>query len=242
MSCEYRTEDCAFEVSGHTLVATKVLAASQSEPTIISFHGAGTGSTREGIRYLLDDLARCGLSSLCFDFSGHGGSTGVMADATLRIRMREAVAACGLLKAGPPLMVIGTSMGGAVATMLLPTLRPRGLVLFCPAAYPADTLDACFDEHFFVRVRQPGAHLTSLSYPSLDAYGGHYLLVLAREDTVISPPVVERYRHGAPTASSRAVMWLEGADHKAHRWLETHAIDRARVTEQVVSLARRAGA
>src|SRR6266581_4511624 len=71
-----RTEDVRFKAGQHLLEGTRVLSADESLASVISFHGMGAAATRHRIRYLLDDLARSGVSSACVDFSGHGDSSG----------------------------------------------------------------------------------------------------------------------------------------------------------------------
>lgn len=85
--------------------------------------------------------AREGLASTRFDYSGHGVSGGAFTDGTIGRWLEEAVEVFVRATAGPQI-VIGSSMGGYIALLLLRALmrerpehaaRIRGLVLIAPA-------------------------------------------------------------------------------------------------------------
>jgi alpha-beta hydrolase superfamily lysophospholipase len=82
-----------------------------------------------------------GLGSLRFDYSGHGESEGRFEDGTLSRWLEEARSAFERLSAGPQIL-IGSSMGGNIALLLLRALmaeapnqaaRIKGLLLIAPA-------------------------------------------------------------------------------------------------------------
>jgi alpha-beta hydrolase superfamily lysophospholipase len=80
-----RIEELRLSIGRETLAATRILAGDES-PSVVSFHGTGTAAHRGRVRYVLDHLAAGGVSSACFDFSGHGESSGTFETATLRQR------------------------------------------------------------------------------------------------------------------------------------------------------------
>ncbi|MFJ8011428.1 alpha/beta hydrolase [Streptomyces sp. NPDC096339] len=207
------TEDFFFDVGGHRLAATTVRTVGGAAPDVVHLHGLGTTATRHGVRYLLDDLAAHGHASLTFEFSGNGDSTGVMAQATLRRRKEETLAAVGLLDGERRPVLIGTSMGGHLASWAVPQLRPRALVLFCPAAYPADAADDAFGDG-----TRPGNHADSPAFAGIGEFDGDLLIIGARQDQVVSEATVDGYLAHATKARSRRVIWLD-CDHFIHRWL-----------------------
>jgi len=153
-------EELRLSVGQETLAATRILAAPGAQPTVISFHGTGATTHRGRIRYVLDDLAARGVSSACFDFSGHGESTGAagLNAANPHSRVEEAFAAATLLCPPAPRAIIGTSMGAQLAALLLPRLRPNALIFFSPANVP---------------------------WASLDAFDGKLLIIAGREDASV---------------------------------------------------------
>ncbi|MER8013112.1 alpha/beta hydrolase [Streptomyces griseoluteus] len=221
------TVDTFFDVGDHRLAATTVRAANGAAPDVVHLHGLGPTATRHAIRYLLDDLAAHGHSSVTFEFSGNGDSTGVMTEATLRRRTEESLAAAGLLGDERRPVLIGTSMGAHLAACGVPRLKPRALVLFCPAAYPADAADRAFGEG-----TRPGNHADSPAFAGLGEFDGDLLIIGAREDQVVPADTIDGYLEHATKARSRRVIWLD-CDHFIHRWLPDQEATRTEVLDAV---------
>ena len=173
---------------------------------------------------------------MCFDFLGHGESTGIMTEATLRGRLREAETATKLLVGDGLQTIVASSMGGYIAAMVAPTLKPQNLILFCPAAYPDEALDLKFDDNFGILARRPGAYVTSSAFTALSSFRGNLLIFGAGNDKNIPRGVLERYLECATVAKSRRLVWLENAEHRIHVWLEENAIPRAEVLSEVLAL------
>ncbi len=219
------------------LAGTKVLASSAISPEVLSFHGSGAAANRSRVRYILDYLASRGMSSLCFDFSGHGESTGRIEQGTLATRRKEAEAAAELLNPGVSPVLIGTSMGGYIAALLAPVIQPRSLILFCPAAYSAETMHLRFDENFTSITRRPGAYINSPAFQGLRSYRGKLLIVAGGKDAIIPREVIALYEESAPLTRFKETLWLEESDHKIHSWLADHLPERTAVLEKVLAAA-----
>jgi pimeloyl-ACP methyl ester carboxylesterase len=85
------------------------------------FNSDMTGSKAES----LEALARAqGRSCLRFDYSGHGQSEGRFADGTISLWLDEAMTVFTELTDGPTI-VVGSSMGGYLAMLLLRRLAQR---------------------------------------------------------------------------------------------------------------------
>src|ERR1700747_238601 len=89
----------------------------------------------------LDEWAgKAGRASIRFDYSGHGESGGAFTDGTIGRWLGQGVCVCDACCRGPQ-VVIGSSMGGWLALLLLRALRARkepgpasiaGLILLAP--------------------------------------------------------------------------------------------------------------
>jgi pimeloyl-ACP methyl ester carboxylesterase len=217
--------DFSFEAEGNTLAGTRVTAQSDDPISVLSLHGAGK-ATRKRIKYVLDELALHGLSSLCFDFSGHGESTGLLSESSLQTRLAEANAACDFFPDACPETIIASSMGAHVASRLASTKEIKNLILFCPAAYGKGSEQLKFDETFSEFIRKPGSFSDSLAFSSLKNFHGNLLIVLGSDDAVIPEEVVTSYFDSAAHAQRREVLRIPHAGHQIHTWLEEHPDDR----------------
>jgi len=225
-------EELRIAVGAHTLAATKVLPAEGVAPSILTAHGYGPTATRHTVRYLLDELAAQGFGSLCFEFAGNGDSTGTLGDATLSGRQAELLAAADQLDPTRPPVLIGTSMGAHLAACAAERLRPAGLVLFCPAAYPQRAADRPFGQGLL----PVGVHPDSPAFAGIKRFRGDLLVIAARQDQVVPSEVAEAYFEQAVTARSRSLIWIEDCDHFIHRSLPNRPHERARITERIRSL------
>lgn len=229
MSTPY-TEEFRLAVGGQLLAGTKVLPAAGALPHLLVVHGYGVTANRHTVRYLLDELAAEGHGSICFDFSGNGDSTGTLDEACLSGRQAELLAMAAGLDSSVGPTLIATSMGAHLAACSVPKLHPRGLVLFCPAAYPAAAADRPFGQGL-VRVGSE-----SPAFAGIGQFEGDLLIVAARQDQVVRPEVAPAYYEHAVNARSRSIIWLDDCDHFIHRALPHRPTDRARVTAGIRSL------
>ncbi|MFJ7073491.1 alpha/beta hydrolase [Streptomyces sp. NPDC098781] len=219
-----RSEDLFLDTAGQRLAMTRIHAPDGAAPDVVHLHGFGATASRHGVRYLLDDLAAHGNSSLTFEFSGNGDSTGVLEEATLRQRRQESLAVARLLDRDRRPVLIGTSMGGHLAAWTVPELRPRALALFCPAAYPDSEADVAFGQE---RAR-PGPYTDSPAFAGLRDFDGDLLLIAGTHDQVVPASVIDAYLSHSVKARSRKVIRLD-CDHLIHRWLPDRAEPRREV-------------
>jgi uncharacterized protein len=231
-----RTEDFRFEAGRQMLAATRFFAAAGDPPSIVSFHGFGKTASRARIRYLLMLLAQCGLSSISFDFSGNGESTGALERCSLDGRTIEAGCAANLL--GEPRAIIGTSMGAHLAAVVSAAIRPRNLILFCPAAYVDRVAALRFDGSFErAEDRMPTAENndSSPALRALRSFEGNLLIFAASDDKLIPPQIPHLLLNAAIKARSKRIIVIDGCEHLVHPWLECHEAERRTVLAAILS-------
>jgi len=95
---------------------------------VVILHGAG--SCKESHYDFARRLRAHGLAAICFDQRGHGASEGPM-DGRMAADV-ETIA--GLLPAGVPLALRGSSMGGYLALVTAAQAGARAVVAICPAS------------------------------------------------------------------------------------------------------------
>lgn len=159
---------------------------SQASPPALMIHGAGQ-ATKERSRPVSELLAQYGLDSVAFDHVGHGGSTGEMVGQTLLARLRQATLVAGKFDARS--VLVGFSMGGFTALQLATAPASRGrfdkLLLFYPAVYPDDALDAPFGDGFSEAIRRKDAWQGSELFTRLGNFVGKVLIAIGSDDSVI---------------------------------------------------------
>jgi uncharacterized protein len=113
-------------------------------PGVVFFHGF-TGDRMESHWLFVKcsrALARAGLASLRFDFSGSGESEGDFAEADLESEMADAEDAVGFFRrqgcADPHRIgLLGLSLGGAVAALVAPRVQAKALMMLAaPSRLP----------------------------------------------------------------------------------------------------------
>ncbi len=114
-----------------------------------------------------------GLGSTFFDYSGHGASSGAFKDGTIGRWLEEAAAVFTKVTTGPQ-VVIGSSMGGYLALLMLRKLRAdapehacriKGLVLIAPAWDMTEELMwKKFPDDARLAIERDGAYLRPSNY------------------------------------------------------------------------------
>jgi pimeloyl-ACP methyl ester carboxylesterase len=149
------------------------LEGSSGEPGLFWLSGFMSDMASTKAAAIAAWAAAHGLSSTRFDYSGHGRSGGRIEDATIGQWLEEAAAIFSEVAKGPQ-VVIGSSMGGYVALLLLQQLlrdrpaeavRIKALLLIAPAwdmteelmwaQFPEDVRREIFEKGLF---KQPSAY------------------------------------------------------------------------------------
>lgn len=109
-------------------------------PSVVILHGytGNRGGDHRILPLLARHLAARGVAALSFDFRGSGDSEGDFSEMTVSREVEDAVAAADYLRDLPEIdpertMLLGFSMGGMVAALAAPQIRPHRLALWAPA-------------------------------------------------------------------------------------------------------------
>jgi uncharacterized protein len=223
-----------FHADGETLAYSHYVPRHEPREVALSLHGAGPAG-RERIKYLAEHLASNGSSLFCFDFSGHGESTGQLTESSLSRRSYQTAAALRMMQERPTVL-IGTSMGGHVAASVLTATAPDYLVLFCPALYGDDSIDLPFDESFTAAIRKPANFEHCSLRRDLAAYSGKSLLIIGEDDRIIPPRVVEIYGKELGKEGQFKLLTLPGAPHNLHGWANQSAENKSAILRAVDDL------
>ncbi|MGW2747644.1 alpha/beta fold hydrolase [Streptomyces sp. NPDC001450] len=211
--------------------------------TVVLLHGAGNGS-KERLLPLLTEAAAHGCRALAFDFSGHGESSGALAELSLRRRFEQAVAVLDAhAPADDPLVLVGFSMSGQTVADLVRHYGPRvaAVGLCAPAVYAPEAHDVPFGGDggpsrsseaesgggsFSEIIRTPGSWRNSPALTALRAYEGRAVLAIPGTDAVIPPEVTEAVQDALAARAQYTRFELPDADHRLGLWFRDHAEDR----------------
>jgi len=146
---------------------------SGSEPGVMWLSGLKSEMTSTKASVLAEWAARRGHPCTRFDYSGHGQSSGRFEDGTVGAWLEEALAVFKEATSGPQILV-GSSMGGYIALLVLRALmrdapaeaqRIKGLLLIAPAWDMTERLMwARFPESVRREIEEKGVYLRPSKY------------------------------------------------------------------------------
>ncbi|WDV51187.1 alpha/beta fold hydrolase [Streptomyces coeruleorubidus] len=218
-------------------------AAAPGEParaTAVVLHGAGNGS-KERLVPLLAEFTAHGCHALAFDFSGHGESTGLLRELSLRRRFEQAVSVIDArARVDGPLILVGFSMSGQTVADLARHYGDRvaALGLCAPAMYAAQAWDVPFgagDGRFSEIIRRPGSWRGSPALDVLRGYEGRAVLAVPGTDGVIPPAVTEAVSEALARRAQFTHWELPEAEHRLGRWFRDHPEDRREFVTAVLT-------
>ncbi|MFI5974724.1 alpha/beta hydrolase [Streptomyces sp. NPDC051452] len=210
-----------------------VAAGPPGRATVLLLHGAGNGS-KERLLPLLEEFAAQGCRALAFDFSGHGESSGPLAELSLRRRFEQAAAVLDAhAPADDPLVLVGFSMSGQTVADLvaLHGRRVAAVGLCAPAVYAPEAWDVPFgdgDGRFSAILREPDGWRASPALDALRAYEGRAVLAVPGTDTIIPPAVTQAVWEALSARASPTRLDIPDAEHWLGLWFRDHAEDRRR--------------
>jgi len=194
----------------HTLIGD-VLSRSNS-PKVLVLHGAGD-SNRGRFQMLREDLFVEGISSVAFDFVGHGDTGGDLKSSSLSSRTRQACRVVDSLNLQQPFSVIGASMSAYTSVKLLQHYQIKSLILLVPAMYTSQANTIPFNRGFTDIIRRPQSWNHSDAWKILAKYRGRLLIVAGENDQIIPRGVINRIYDSAVNATERELYMAPNASH-----------------------------
>ncbi|MER7482850.1 alpha/beta fold hydrolase [Streptomyces sp. NPDC126510] len=219
-------------VGGERLSGLATGGGRPGRATVVLLHGAGNGSKERVVPWLAEFAAH-GCHALAFDFSGHGESTGLLSELSLRRRFEQAVSVIDArAREGAPLVLVGFSMSGQTVADLVRHYGDRvaALGLCAPAVYAGEAWDVPFgagDGPFSEVIRRPGSWRNSPALDVLRAYEGRAVLVVPGTDEVIPPAVTEVLSDALARRAQFTHQVLPEAGHRLGLWFRDHPGDRS---------------
>lgn len=179
---------------------------------VLVLHGAGK-SNRGRFRTLREELLAKGISSVAFDFVGHGDTGGDLKNSSLSSRTRQACRVVDALNLPQPLAVIGASMSAYTAVKLLEHFQIKSLILLVPAMYTSQAYTTPFNRGFSDIIRQPQSWVQSDAWRLLADFRGRLLIVAGENDQIIPRDVINRIYDSAVSAAERKLYTAPNGSH-----------------------------
>lgn len=178
----------------------------------VILHGAGK-SSRARFKKLRHALNKKGLSSMSFDFVGHGESEGELKNSSLEKRFEQAKLT---IKQHSPdfSTLIASSMSAYTAIKLTEIFPIKNLILMVPAVYTSKAYTLTFGPSFSKTIREKNSWLNSDAFSILKEFKGNLLIIAAQNDEVIPPLVLERIYSSASSAKSKKLHIIPNAEHR----------------------------
>ncbi|MEU6776464.1 phosphotransferase [Streptomyces sp. NPDC046759] len=217
-----------------------VTAGPPGRATAVLLHGAGN-ATKDRLLPLLTEFTGHGCHALAFDFSGHGESTGLLGESSLRGRFEQAMAVIDAhAPAGAPLVLVGFSMSGQTVADLVRHYgrRVAAVGLCAPAVYAPGAWEVPFGDgrgRFTQIIRTPDSWRASPALEAFRAYEGRAVLAVPGTDAVVPPAVTEAVQDALSARAQYSRFDLPRAEHRLGLWFRDHGEDRREFVTALVS-------
>jgi len=190
-------------------------------PSLILLHGAGNG-TRDRYGIFRRSLAEIEIGTISFDFIGFGDTGGNIAETSLCSRTEQVKRVVEEIKIKTPFSVLGASMGGYTAIILLKYYPIKTLILFVPAVYDRAAYQIPFGDEFSKAIRKPMSWINTDAWVILKIYSGNILLIQAENDLIIPEGVIHRIYESSISANKRTIYKVKNCPHLLIHYLSQH--------------------
>lgn len=194
----------------HTLIGD--IIAQNNSPQVLVLHGAGD-SNRGRFRMLREELFAKGISSVAFDFVGHGDTGGDLKSSSLSSRTQQACGVVDSLNLQQPFSVIAASMSAYTSVKLLQHYQIKSLILLVPAMYTSQAYTIPFNQGFTDIIRRPQSWIRSDAWRILADYTGRLLIIAGENDRIIPRDVIDKIYDSAINAVERKMYIAPNASH-----------------------------
>ena len=201
------------------------LAAVDSQCELVCLHGAGKAQ-RSRFTKLREQLALDGISTLAFDFMGHGDSSGLLEKDSLHSRTNQVVEVIRHHRENIPhknrsneqetslFSLLATSMSAYTAIKLTELIDVKNLILVVPAIYHHQAYDVAFDSGFSDIIRKSNSWVNTDAWSLLEKFEGNLSVITAEKDKVIPSSIPDMIADLAIHANSKTTLEISGSSHQ----------------------------
>jgi len=216
------------EYNKQILVGDK-LDAPDSCIELICLHGAGKAQ-RSRFQKLRNKLALNRVSSLAFDFIGHGDSSGVLEQDSLQSRTQQALEVIRHHAKNKKntdeksnISILATSMSAYTAIKLTELVVVKKLILVVPAVYHHKAYPIQFNSGFSDIIRKPSNWINTDAWDLLEPFEGDLLVITAELDEVIPKAIPDFILDLAVNANYKHSMEVPASTHQIMQHITDNA-------------------
>lgn len=211
------------------------ITCSDQIPKLLFLHGAGQ-SNQDRFTFIRKDLIELGISSVSFDFIGHGKTGGSLEKSSLQQRFNQAGYIIKVLNLSPSLSIVASSMSAYIAIKLLKKYPIENLILFVPAIYTTKAYNIPFNQGFSEIIRMPNSWLDSDAWNILQNFKGNLLIISAANDEIIPPAIVQKLYDSAKNAKRRELLIIENCSHQILKYLSDKPFKHKKIAKKIFDL------
>lgn len=192
--------DTFIECGKEKLSLNIVNSARESNNFLILCFGGSKTNFKERYRGWQNILAKNGINSVSFDYSGTGRSTNIFSSSSLKKRIEETKCVISWIQnnygGNASLNLLGESMG-AYITLGAINNSIKKLILMVPAAYSPAAHLLHFNKKFTAEIHKERSWRNSFSFKWLRDFPNKVLLLSSEKDSVIPREILEKYKNYA---------------------------------------------
>jgi len=206
-------------------------------PSVLFLHGGGITSSRKNFIQVRKALFYKGLSSISFDFSGHGDSSSNEVG-SLSKRFHEASSWLPLLNKNKNFCILGYSMAAEIAIRLTASIENRfiHLILVVGALYSKDSFSVPFGNDFSSIIRVQDSWKKSESLKIIENFKGNLTVISAEHDEVIPRELHRMIIERAKYCKSVKHIIIPGIGHKISEECRKDKIFESKVISMLLNL------
>ncbi len=197
-----------------TILEGFIFERGDEEPTVLCLHGNQEENNQKDMHLLANALLSKKLSSVTFDFSGFGKSTGNFSDSTLEKRFEEAKDISPFLAPEIPLIVCATGTNAIPAIKLTEFYSIKTLILFAPNIENQKQDEE--ENKKYIQTIFEELQITK----HLENFTGNLLIIKGKNDRIADKPVTNAYVNAFTNTYKKELFVIPNADHNIHKFLK----------------------
>lgn len=202
---------------------------------VMFLHGAGTAD-RSRFAELRKQIAQEGVTSIAFDFIGHGQTGGDLKKTSLFERTEQVLKVLKDLQITWPITLVSASMSGYTSVKVAEMADVKAMILLAPAMYTEQAYSVPFGDGFSEIIREPNSWQMSDAWEILKSYTGGLVIYQAELDHVVPRELIDKIHSSAEKANPLELVVIKDGTHPLGKFLQEHPDESENVAQKIIQL------